>query len=293
MRTTALQTTRKMNHKVTTQDKLSVILRLYSEYVRLDLDRSLCVGCDVCTAVCPRKAVRVRLEAGGLVADIDEDNCILCEVCAAFCPTGALSMEQNHEPKAVLAESGGVAAASPGISADVTLCPEGCELCVPACPRHALSLDGGGVVVDEKACLGCPHCADACPVGAIEATPLFEGSLTIDTAACPQGCDDCVDLCPTGAIERRDGTISVVHRYCALCGACTNACTHGAIAIARTSMHHGPGFSAAWSDGLAALTGSRTVSGDRDSAAFRRTVAAFAQARQIRGPSGEERDARG
>src|SRR5450756_2062672 len=92
MRTTALQATRKMNLEVTTQDKLSVILRLYSEYVRLDLDRSLCVGCDVCTAVCPRKAVRVRLEAGGLVADIDEDNCILCEVCAAFCPTGALSM---------------------------------------------------------------------------------------------------------------------------------------------------------------------------------------------------------
>lgn len=293
MKTTALQTTQRRNGKVTTPARLSVVLELYSEYVRLDLDRSLCIGCDICSAVCPRKAISVRSEDGRLAVDVDPETCILCEVCTAFCPTGALSMEQNGRPKAVLAQSGGVAEASPRISIDLARCPEGCELCLPACPRHALSLDGGGVAVDEKACLGCPHCTEACPVAAIEVTPLFEGGLAMDTAACPQGCDDCVDLCPTGAIQRRDGTITVVHGHCVLCGACINACTHGAVAITRTSMHHGTGFSAAWSDGLAALTGSRTVSGDRDSAAFRRTVAAFANSKQILGPSGEERDARG
>lgn len=293
MKTTALQTMQKNNRKITAPDKLSVVLQLYSEYVRLDLDKSVCVGCDICAAVCPREAVRVQLEDGRLLADIDADKCILCEVCAAFCPTGALSMEQNHEPKAVLVESGGVAAASPRISVDTKLCPEGCDLCVAACPRSALSLDAGRVAVVENACLGCPHCADVCPVGAIEVTPLFEGRLTIDTAACPEGCDDCLDLCPTRAIEQRGGTVSIIDSYCVLCGACANVCTHGAVALERTSMHHGSGFSAAWREGLARLTGPQGAVGDRDSAAFKRTVEAFAKARQTRGLSDEESGARG
>lgn len=292
MRTTALQTTQKKNSKVTTPGGLSVILQLYSEYVRLDLDRLLCVGCDICAAVCPREAISVWLKDGELVVDVDEGACILCEVCTAFCPTGALTMEQSGQPKAVLAESGGVAEVSAKVSIDVASCPEGCQECVPACPRGALSLDGGRVAVNGNLCVRCPHCADACPVGAIEVTPLFEGRLTIDLASCPQGCVDCVDLCPTKAIERRDGAVSVSDDYCVLCGACGNACTHGAITIERTSMHHGPGYSAAWREGLARLTGSHGVFGDCDSAAFKRTVEAFARARQTRGLSGEGSDAR-
>jgi ferredoxin len=39
--------------------------------------------------------------------------------------------------------------------------------CVQACPRKALSLDGGAVHVDEEACTGCGACVAACRTGAM------------------------------------------------------------------------------------------------------------------------------
>ncbi len=39
----------------------------------------------------------------------------------------------------------------------------GCRLCVEACPRKALDVEGGRVVLDKMACDGCGLCVSACP----------------------------------------------------------------------------------------------------------------------------------
>lgn len=284
MKATALQTTQKKNRKIVTSNQLTIILKLYAECVRLDLDRGLCIGCDICSRACPTEAISVRLEHGKLVADVDEDKCVLCELCTAFCPTGALSMEENGQPKMVLKLSGAVAEARPKLVIDQTACPRGCDPCVSSCPRKAISFKLGKVMVNEEACLRCPYCVDACPHGAARVEPLFEGRLTIDSGKCPADCNDCIDLCPTKAIKREGEVVRVLDRYCVLCGACVNACSHGAVSLRRTWMYAGPGFSAAWSEAVGRLTAPRTLASQLSATSFKRTVDAFAKTKPIAGP---------
>lgn len=52
-------------------------------FYRMSLDRSRCVGCGKCEAVCPM-AVEVT-------KDIDSSECIRCGECRRSCPTGAIS----------------------------------------------------------------------------------------------------------------------------------------------------------------------------------------------------------
>jgi Fe-S-cluster-containing hydrogenase component 2 len=40
--------------------------------------------------------------------------------------------------------------------------------CVPVCPVGAITRSGGGVQLDESACIGCKKCAIVCPYGAID-----------------------------------------------------------------------------------------------------------------------------
>ena len=64
----------------------------------LDYDYKKCVGCSICVALCPKKALEEGplLEiAKGLDAPpvlIDLDACAFCGMCANFCPTKAFRM---------------------------------------------------------------------------------------------------------------------------------------------------------------------------------------------------------
>ncbi|MFA5044296.1 MAG: 4Fe-4S binding protein [Kiritimatiellia bacterium] len=61
------------------------------------------------------------------------------------------------------------------VSIDRERC-KGCELCIPVCPRHLLSMTAAlnrkGYHVSETAraeeCIGCLKCARMCPEAAIE-----------------------------------------------------------------------------------------------------------------------------
>lgn len=52
---------------------------------------------------------------------------------------------------------------------DAGKCPDGCEVCVEACPTQAISADGG-LKLDLGKCLFCTACVDACPEDAIRYT---------------------------------------------------------------------------------------------------------------------------
>lgn len=52
---------------------------------------------------------------------------------------------------------------------DRAKCPEGCDICVDACPTAAIST-AGGLTLDLGKCLFCTDCVEACPPGAIRYT---------------------------------------------------------------------------------------------------------------------------
>jgi len=51
---------------------------------------------------------------------------------------------------------------------DPARCPEGCQVCVDACPTNAISANP--LTIDLGACVFCPLCVEACPEGAITYT---------------------------------------------------------------------------------------------------------------------------
>lgn len=52
---------------------------------------------------------------------------------------------------------------------DPSKCPDGCAVCVEACPTGAISIEHG-LMLDLGKCLFCTACVDACPQGAIRYT---------------------------------------------------------------------------------------------------------------------------
>jgi NAD-dependent dihydropyrimidine dehydrogenase PreA subunit len=62
-------------------------LRYLDDVVTLQLDSGKCIGCALCTEVCPH-AVLVVSHRKAVLAD--RDACIECGACARNCPVGAL-----------------------------------------------------------------------------------------------------------------------------------------------------------------------------------------------------------
>ena len=71
--------------------------------------------------------------------------------------------------------------------------------CVNACPTGALTeRNGGGVILNEKLCIKCRKCADACIVKAIH----FAGENTTPIV-CKQ-CGLCVKYCPHNCLTMEE-----------------------------------------------------------------------------------------
>jgi Fe-S-cluster-containing dehydrogenase component len=126
-------------------------------------DEQRCVGCGICQLVCsatwqkvfnPLKA-NLRIEHTGWYGQFKADICRQKEdaECVKACPTGALYVDEHK----------GI------VQFDRTKC-DGCQLCVDACPYHAIfihpdydyifkcDLCGGGKV---------QKCVEACPRDAL------------------------------------------------------------------------------------------------------------------------------
>ena len=59
---------------------------------------------------------------------------------------------------------------------NTALCPDGCSICVDACPTHAIS--ASPLTIDLGACVFCPVCIEACPEGAITYTNDYKMAAT-------------------------------------------------------------------------------------------------------------------
>lgn len=61
----------------------------------LRVEKSLCVGCGICTEVCPKKCF--RFESTGVV---NEGDCAYCLACANNCPQKAIKLLRERNPEA-------------------------------------------------------------------------------------------------------------------------------------------------------------------------------------------------
>lgn len=64
-------------------------LRYLENVATLSLDVDACVGCGMCTLVCPHRVFTLEGRKARL---IDLDGCMECGACAENCPTNALSV---------------------------------------------------------------------------------------------------------------------------------------------------------------------------------------------------------
>jgi len=244
--------------KKETEEKIEITQKMWVETMTLVFDKKACISCDLCRQACPKEAISLRVEGGRALPCIDENLCSMCGMCATFCPVLAVrltltnSLRGTQEEVKPILDVGGVPHFSKGMNLDNSHCPDGCDLCVKACPREALSFGDSGLELDRSRCLSCAHCEDACPVPeAIHVTRLFEGQVVVDTEKCPPGCDLCVSACPTRSFKALEKGVEVDSRHCICCGACIIACPYGAIDLRRMKLRsEGDGYSAVWARAL-------------------------------------------
>jgi len=63
---------------------------------RIEIDRELCKGCEICIFFCPKKIIAQsdKLNAGGYLPACFNDNseCTGCAICALVCPEVAIEV---------------------------------------------------------------------------------------------------------------------------------------------------------------------------------------------------------
>ena len=257
-----------MSTRIVKEPPLTIVeKRFYVNIIRLTIDRSKCIFCDVCMRVCPKNAIRPVRRGDGSIALSISDECSLCGACEPLCPSGAITVTVDGKRLNPIVSAGGFPLPFPKVEVDQSKCREDCYECLKACPRGALTIDSKhNIMVEESKCLRCPWCEDACPEKAIRVNPIFEGWVSVDESKCEEKCEACVEICPTKALTKENGRIRVDQRHCILCNACTRVevCRNNAITVVRRRVLHREGFSAVWANALKNLLGERLAAKELD-----------------------------
>jgi len=251
---------------------------------KLTLDKHRCVGCQICSLVCPKNAVKVEKQTIKkplkLKVDVDLDKCNFCGICDITCLFGAVKVTLNdvHNLALIAKES------YPTINRAITLnsneCPKNCSECETACPLQLIKISRVGfdgkpvsnvdgfsptekrriklrVDIQKEYCPTCKICEVNCPSKSLKVTKIFEGKLVLNTNKCPADCHDCVDVCPIPNVlcVGSDGKVVVNETYCTYCGACKNICpVEEALVVKRVKVTHERIHSGAWNKSLERLT---------------------------------------
>jgi len=127
-----------------------------------------CIGCAVCTKVCPVNAIQGER---GKRHKIRADVCIGCYACGYICPQSAVKDSQGQVVQRIRFRKNWP---KPEIDAEKCM---SCTICLDACPPGCLTLvytrdteDTRGIpkLTNPRTCIACGFCAQDCPVDAIE-----------------------------------------------------------------------------------------------------------------------------
>lgn len=203
---------------------MSAVERDGNDKRSLDYISDKCVGCGICTSICPTESLRlgpVLPIARGLVdmdyVSINKNSCVLCGLCASACPFEAFQFKINDEN-----------------IKDLDAYPQW---------KHSAS-------IDNEECLYCKACETACPQDAItikrelpKRSNLVIGEIEINKDDCIY-CGICEEMCPPQAISITrdrplDRDIKVDEDKCVYCLVCKRACPVDAIKAACTSCSYG------------------------------------------------------
>lgn len=186
-----------------------------------------CIGCGICSDICPTNSLKlgpiVPIARNLIDMDfisINKDNCVFCGLCSVACPFDALSLEINGKN-----------------IKDINYYPK-------------WDVES---VINQEECIYCGRCNEACPRDAIlfkrvlpSREKLIKGEIEINTKICIY-CNICAEMCPSGAITLKcepdstnksvNNVIEVDKSKCVYCGVCKRACPENTIkTICTTCM---------------------------------------------------------
>jgi 4Fe-4S ferredoxin len=273
--------------KKETAEALTLEWVLHVKNYKLNLDKNLCVGCEICALACPKEAIKLEKQpktaeekAKHAKIDINLEKCNFCGICDVLCPYGAIKVALNGEHVLSVVEKESFPQLIRDIQVDASKCPVDCIKCEEACPLKLiritrLTADGKVVKkisalpkkkraklqvkvdVEKERCPSCRICEFKCPEGILRVHRIFYGKMLIHPEKCPEGCTDCLDVCPiTGALylSDEDKKVHVNEMFCVYCGACKVVCpVNDALELKRTKIIHTPVRSGAWNKALERL----------------------------------------
>ena len=241
--------------------------RTGSEVRKLNYNDTKCLGCGICTEVCPTTSLRlgptVPIARGLIEMDllsVNADSCVLCGLCSVACPFDALSLTIDDTP---IKERDNYPTWEVESEVNEKDCLY-CGRCTIACPRDAIlferklpereELVRGEINIDDEKCIFCGFCADLCPPGAIKinnvpasSVEFVNNSIEVDASQCVY-CGICKRVCPQDAITEicstcmlQDqievpeitGTTIIVEDDCVNCSWCAEICPVDAINITK------------------------------------------------------------
>ena len=270
--------------KTDTAKALTLEWALHIKNYKLTLDKDVCVGCQICSLACPKKAIKIEKQpkiqgkkAKKAKIDIDLAKCNFCGICDVLCPYGAIKVTINGEHTLSIIEKESFPQLIRDIQVDTSKCPVNCVECEEACPLDLIKITrvmadgkilekipkrkrkGIQVKIDimKERCPCCRICEFKCPEGVLHVRKFMQGKIAIDPEKCPEGCTDCLDVCPiTGALyfSDEDKKVHVNEMFCVYCGACKIVCpVDEALELKRTKIIHTPIRSGTWNKTLERL----------------------------------------
>lgn len=243
------------------------IKREGEEYRNLSYDDNNCVGCGICTDVCPTDSLKlgsvVPISRGLLDDDfisINSETCVFCGLCSIACPFDSLHLSINGENVKEI-ESYPVWDVESRIHEDDCIY---CGRCYNVCPRDSIlferelpnpvDLVRGEMAIDNDKCIYCSFCVELCPAGAISimnnptsTSDLVNNSIEVDLSKCIF-CGVCKRICPEDAIREIcsscmysdeinvpeiTGTAFISEKSCVNCSWCSDVCPADAITITK------------------------------------------------------------
>jgi len=270
--------------KKDTLDSMTLEWILHLKNYKLTLNKKLCTGCEICSLVCPKEAIKLEKQpknpdgrARPAKVDINLEKCNFCGICDILCPYGAIEVTVNGNHILSVVEKESFPTLIRDIQVDSSRCPIDCVSCEETCPLNIIKvkrLTSNGktaenlnaltplerewikvnVEIEKEKCPTCRICEFKCPKGLIHVRKIFYGNIKINNEKCPEGCRDCLDVCPiTGAlyISEDDKKVYTNELFCVYCGACKVVCpVEDALELKRTKILHTPVRSGAWNKAL-------------------------------------------
>lgn len=256
--------------KTDTAGMLTLEWVLHVKHYKLALNKDDCVGCQMCSAACPKEAITLAKQpkasdgkAQKAKIDVDLEKCNFCGICDVLCPYGAVKVTLNDEHALAVLEKESFPQYIRDIQTDTSHYPTSFQDWKEACPLGLITVGAssdGTVKVDVKKdkCPCCKVCEDKMPEGVMKVRKFIHGKALISQEKCPEGCRDCLDVCPiTSALYLSDvdKKLHVNENFCVYCGACKVVCpVDEALELKRIRINHTPVHSGAWNKALERLT---------------------------------------